>query len=137
MRGPFFIQGDRCTETLSQPLWAKNRFLSTGLRSISRAMYHKGSEVAGWDVCCGNVLSEFDLMEILNYTKMDSPVGPLFLAASGQGLVALEFDARLPGQQSIRPNPRHLREERQDFRFEDSLLRMQPYRIELEEYFSG
>ena len=76
-------------------------------------------------------------MEILHSINMNSAIGPLFLAASARGLVALEFDARLPGQQSIRPNPRHLREERQDFRFEDSLLRMQPYRIELEEYFSG
>jgi O-6-methylguanine DNA methyltransferase len=100
-------------------------------------MYHKGSEVAGWDVCCGNVLSEFDLMEILNYTKMDSPVGPLFLAASGQGLVALEFDARLPGQQSIRPNPRDLREEKVGIAFEDSAREMGAYLTELQEYFAG
>ena len=32
-----------------------------------------------------------------------SPVGPLFLAASDRGLVALEFDARLPGQQTFGP----------------------------------
>ncbi len=53
-------------------------------------------------------------METLHSTNMDSAIGPLFLAASGRGLVALEFDARLPGQQSIRPNPRHLREEEGD-----------------------
>jgi len=68
---------------------------------------------------------------------MDSAIGPLFLAASGRGLVALEFDARLPGQQSIRPNPRHLREEKTGFRFEDSARVMRPYLGELEEYFAG
>ena len=55
-------------------------------------------------------------METLYTTNMDSVVGPLFLAASGQGLVALEFDARLPGQQSIRPNPRHLRGRKEGLR---------------------
>jgi O-6-methylguanine DNA methyltransferase len=68
---------------------------------------------------------------------MDSAIGPLFLAASGQGLVALEFDARLPGQQSIRPNPRHLREEKRGFQFKDSPGQMRPYVDQLEEYFAG
>jgi len=68
---------------------------------------------------------------------MESPIGPLFLAASGRGLVALEFDVRLPGQQSIRPNPRHLREEKNGFTFEDSRRVMRPYVKELEEYFAG
>ncbi len=76
-------------------------------------------------------------MEILSSTNMQSLVGPLFLAASSVGLVALEFDARLPGQQSIRPNPRHLREEKKEFGFEDSEQAMQPYVTELEEYFAG
>jgi O-6-methylguanine DNA methyltransferase len=83
------------------------------------------------------VLPEFDLMETLYCTKMDSPVGPLFLAASGQGLVALEFDARLPGQQSIRPNPRDLREEKVGITFEDSARTMGAYLTELQEYFAG
>jgi len=70
---------------------------------------------------------------------MHSAIGPLFLAASTKGLVALEFDARLPGQQSIRLNPRDLRKEkeRKDFTFEDSPHPMQPYVTELEEYFAG
>lgn len=68
---------------------------------------------------------------------MESAIGPLFLAASGRGLVALEFDVRLPGQQSIRPNPRHLREEKNGFTFEDSSRVMRPYLKELEEYFAG
>ena len=77
-------------------------------------------------------------METLHSTKICSPVGPLFLAASANGLVALEFDARLPGQQSIRPNPRDLRGEQESkLMFEDSPRLMQPYIRELEEYFSG
>jgi len=76
-------------------------------------------------------------MEILHCSKMDSTIGPLFLAASSQGLVALEFDARASGQPSIRPNPRHLREEKKGLRFEDSPHSLQPYISELEQYFSG
>lgn len=66
-----------------------------------------------------------------------SPVGPLFLAVSQKGLVALEFDARLPGQQSLRPNPRDLRQENKAIRFEESPATLQPYVRELDEYFAG
>ena len=72
-----------------------------------------------------------------------SPIGPLFLAASSRGLVALEFDARSPGQQSIRPNPRDLRREAtqpaqsRKFAFEDSPDHLHPYVEQMEEYFSG
>jgi len=96
-------------------------------------------------------------MEMLHSTTFSSPVGPLFLAASGQGLVALEFDARLPGQQTIRPNPRDLRSESEGserlgskgnraegkaskakaVHFEESVHALQPYLRELEEYFAG
>ena len=76
-------------------------------------------------------------METLHTTSMDSAIGPLFLAASTQGLVALEFDARLQGQQSIRPNPRHVCEEQKGIRFEDSPRLMRPYLTELGEYFAG
>jgi O-6-methylguanine DNA methyltransferase len=87
-------------------------------------------------------------MEILHSTTFTSPVGPLFLAASEKGLVALEFDARLPGQQTIRPNPRDVREETRQTRrggnseknapaFEDSVATMLPFISELEEYFAG
>jgi len=82
-------------------------------------------------------------METLHTTNIDSPVGPLFLAASTRGLVALEFEARLPGQQSIRPNPRDLRRERGEpsrqsarLQFEDSPRQMRLYIKELEEYFT-
>jgi O-6-methylguanine DNA methyltransferase len=76
-------------------------------------------------------------METLHCTKMNSAIGPLFLAASSRGLVALEFDARLPGQQTIRPNPRDLREEKRGFSFDESPHALQHYVSELEEYFAG
>jgi O-6-methylguanine DNA methyltransferase len=76
-------------------------------------------------------------MEVLHTTNMDAPIGPLFLAASAHGLVALEFDARLPGQQSIRPNPRDLREEKSGVKFAESPQVLRPYANELEEYFAG
>jgi O-6-methylguanine DNA methyltransferase len=76
-------------------------------------------------------------METLYCTNMNSAIGPLFLAASGRGLVALEFDARSAGQQSIRPNPRHLREEKKGIAFEPSPRQMRPYLSQLEEYFAG
>jgi methylated-DNA-[protein]-cysteine S-methyltransferase len=97
-------------------------------------------------------------METLHSTIFTSPVGPLFLAASERGLVALEFDARLPGQQTIRPNPRDLRSENniknkpssendqtsekqqaesKTVRFEESATALQIYVRELEEYFAG
>ncbi len=76
-------------------------------------------------------------METLYYSILDSPVGPLFLAASEKGLVALEFDARLPGQQTIRPNPRDLRTESKQHSFEPSPDSLAPYARELAEYFAG
>ncbi|HTW31061.1 MAG TPA: methylated-DNA--[protein]-cysteine S-methyltransferase [Candidatus Sulfotelmatobacter sp.] len=81
-------------------------------------------------------------METLSYVKVDSPVGPLFLAASQTGLVALEFDRRLPGQQTIRPNPRDLRDEnkRNDqkaVKFVESVREVEIYIRELNEYFAG
>jgi len=83
-------------------------------------------------------------METVQSTIYVSAVGPLFLAASERGLVALEFDARLPGEQTIRPNPRDLRSERgrsaetkNGFRFEPSDDALKVYVRELEEYFAG
>jgi O-6-methylguanine DNA methyltransferase len=75
-------------------------------------------------------------METLYSQVIDSPVGPLFLAASSKGLVALEFDRRLPGQQTIRPNPRDLRVEGKAVRFEDAEREMVGYVRELKEYFA-
>jgi methylated-DNA-[protein]-cysteine S-methyltransferase len=76
-------------------------------------------------------------METLHSDTAPSMIGPLFLAASVRGLVALEFDTRLPGQQSIRPNPRDLRQEKRTLVFEDSPAVMRPYLRELEEYLGG
>lgn len=81
-------------------------------------------------------------METLHTTIMQSPVGPLFLAASESGLFALEFYARLPGQRTIRPNPRDLRSENgrrenEGIQFVESPRVMQPYVQELEQYFGG
>src|ERR1700730_9187348 len=79
-------------------------------------------------------------METFHSTIVTSPVGRLFLAASHRGLVALEFDKRLPGQQTIRPNPRDLRTEHRKNRavqFEESDSSLRPYALQLEEYFAG
>lgn len=75
--------------------------------------------------------------EVLYSTTFASAIGPLFLAASGEGLVALEFDARLAGQQSIRPNPRDVRAESNKIRFEESTPKLSRYTRELEQYFDG
>jgi len=75
-------------------------------------------------------------METLYATTIESMIGPLFLAASTKGLVALEFGTRLPGQPSIRPNPPD-RKENKGFAFEDSPRAMVPYMGELNEYFAG
>ena len=71
-------------------------------------------------------------MEVIHSTIFASPVGPLFLAASDKGLVALEFEARLPGQQTIRPKT-----EAQGIRVEIEDRQMSGYVGELQEYFAG
>ena len=76
-------------------------------------------------------------METLCYELITSAVGPLFLAASERGMVALEFDQRLAGQQTIRPNPRDLRAESPQLRLEEAAGKLRPYTRELEEYFAG
>lgn len=65
-------------------------------------------------------------METLYYSRLASPVGPLGLAASAQGLVYLEFDCgHFP-----RKNAKRLH-------WEESATRIHPYAAELQEYFSG
>jgi O-6-methylguanine DNA methyltransferase len=64
-------------------------------------------------------------METLFYVHTPSPVGPLFLAASANGLVRLEFEART---QKLNPGATHLRE---------SKSALAPYLRELDEYFAG
>jgi O-6-methylguanine DNA methyltransferase len=81
-------------------------------------------------------------METFHSTTVRSPVGRLFLAASDRGLVALEFDARFPGQQTVRPNPRDLRSEHCPEKgsavcFEQSESALRAYLEQLREYFAG
>ena len=64
-------------------------------------------------------------METLLCFRVDSAVGPLFLAASNQGLVRLEFEARM---QRLNPRTIQLRE---------SESGLEPYLRELHEYFDG
>jgi O-6-methylguanine DNA methyltransferase len=64
-------------------------------------------------------------METWYYSRTDSPVGPLFLAASAKGLVRLEFEGRV---QKFNPKAFNLQESR------DAVA---PYLRELNEYFSG
>jgi methylated-DNA-[protein]-cysteine S-methyltransferase len=66
------------------------------------------------------------------YTLTDSPVGPLFLAATGRGLVELGFEGekeldRYVGLLSDRLSPRVL----------EAPPRLDPVRRELDEYFEG
>jgi O-6-methylguanine DNA methyltransferase len=75
-------------------------------------------------------------MEPLHYTIVESAIGPLFVAASDRGLVALEFDKRLPGQQTIRPNPRDLRAENSTVHLTESASAICVYTRQLEEYFA-
>src|SRR5260370_17754705 len=87
-------------------------------------------------ICLFGTLLFVIFMETLTRTTLNSPIGPLFLAASPGGLVALEFDARFPGQQSIRPNPRHLCEEKKAIAWRESDGEMLPYLRELEQNFA-
>ncbi len=65
-------------------------------------------------------------MEILFYSRMSSPAGPLLIGASETALVILEFDRGLP--QSIDGEP---------LRWEESPSRTAQTRTQLEEYFAG
>jgi methylated-DNA-[protein]-cysteine S-methyltransferase len=64
-------------------------------------------------------------METLLFCRADSPVGPLFLAASEKGLVRVEFDGRI---MKLEPKKFELRESREA---------CVPYLRELDEYFAG
>jgi O-6-methylguanine DNA methyltransferase len=76
-------------------------------------------------------------IETLHSTTFVSPIGPLFLAASATGLVALEFQTRVLGQQTIRHDSSDLRKKQNRFTFVESSKVMRPYVNELEEYFAG
>ena len=76
-------------------------------------------------------------METLHSAQFISPVGSLFLAASSRGLVALEFDRHVLGNQTIRPVSSKAGKGGEPFRFEESLTEMDSYVGELKEYFGG
>jgi O-6-methylguanine DNA methyltransferase len=64
-------------------------------------------------------------METLYYSQMKSLIGPLNLAVSGKGLVALEFDRHLfPPTKS-------------KYHWEESAEKTEPFIRELNEYFAG
>jgi methylated-DNA-[protein]-cysteine S-methyltransferase len=65
-------------------------------------------------------------METLYYAKIDSPIGPLNLAASEMGLIALEFDrGHFPPTKD------------KQISWKNSPVKIDPYARELNEYFSG
>src|ERR1700722_14444527 len=124
-------------------LWSKNPVLSTFVEAKTTPTVVAKHAIVIWKAVKVVPRLPVDSMETLHSTTVMSPAGPLFLAVSGKGLVALEFDVRTPGQQSIRPNPRDLRREatrlaeRTKFRFEESPDRLRPCAKQLDEYFSG
>jgi methylated-DNA-[protein]-cysteine S-methyltransferase len=64
------------------------------------------------------------MTEVIQYTRIDSPVGPLLLARSDRGLLKLEFDR---GQLA----------EGAGQTWQESLEALSPWRRELDEYFGG
>ena len=65
-------------------------------------------------------------METLYYAQIDSPIGPLNLAVSEQGLVALEFDRKtFPPRKD------------KNVAWQKSVEKTAPYARELREYFAG
>lgn len=65
-------------------------------------------------------------METLYYSRMESDIGPLHVAVSNKGLVALEFDR---GQFPPKKNKNVI--------WEESRKKTEPFTRELEEYFAG
>ncbi len=63
-------------------------------------------------------------MEALSYVRTNSPVGPLFLAASAKGLVRLEFETRVMKLDSA------------SIELRESKAALAPYLQELDEYFA-
>jgi O-6-methylguanine DNA methyltransferase len=124
-------------------LWSKNPVLSTFVEAKTTRTVVAKHAIVIWPALKVAPRLPVDSMETLHSTTVTSPAGPLFLAASSRGLVALEFDVRTPGQQSIRPNPRDLRREatrpaeRTKFGFEEAPDLLRPYATQLDEYFSG
>lgn len=68
------------------------------------------------------------VMETLYYSHLRSPVGPLTVAVSERGLVALEFGDAHPSRNGRAPHP---------VEWQESTEKTAPYVKQLEEYFSG
>ena len=64
-------------------------------------------------------------METLYYSQMNSPIGPLNLAVSSKGLVALEFD-----RNNFPPK-------KTKYHWEESGEKTKPFARELQQYFEG
>jgi O-6-methylguanine DNA methyltransferase len=75
-------------------------------------------------------------METLLYSRMDSPIGLLFVGASPAGLAMIEFDRGRP-----EPSPnvvtRDAEGEKTRIAWEPSATATRPYEKELAEYFTG
>ena len=65
-------------------------------------------------------------METIYSARFDSPVGPLILAASAKGLLALEFDRKGDREQKT-----------PEMTWVESPSKLRPYVRELKEYFAG
>ena len=74
---------------------------------------------------CADVLCFKRVMETWYSCHLSSPVGPLFLAASGKGLARLEFEARV------------MRLDSKAIQLRESKQALAPYLRELDEYFAG
>jgi O-6-methylguanine DNA methyltransferase len=122
-------QAPICNTTLEHTDISVNRVPSPG--GSGRGIVYAPEPIVGI------VMESARKMEVLHSTTFASPIGPLFLAASEKGLVALEFEGRLPGQQTIRPNPRDLRAQSQGIRFEIEPGWMSSYVGELQQYFAA
>ena len=75
-------------------------------------------------------------VETLLYSRMESPIGPLWLGASPDGLALIEFDR---GTQQPSPNviTRDAQGKKVRIAWEPSASATRPYEKELTDYFSG
>ena len=76
-------------------------------------------------------------METLYYSVWESPIGPLFLAASERGLVKLEFHWKRGKNQPRAEGQRPIGNGVPDVSWVESDAKLRPYRRQLEEYFAG
>lgn len=75
-------------------------------------------------------------METLLYSRMDSPIGQLFVGASPAGLTMIEFD-RGRAEPSLNVVTRDVEGKKTRIAWEPSATATRPYEKELAEYFAG